>query len=63
MLRRWKAAWRRGVHGIVGEVLEVLHMDPRHGHVVSPGGEAVAKPESAQVAFGSNTVRAGQEGN
>jgi hypothetical protein len=51
-----------GAHGIGGEVLPA-HVAPRQAHVAPPGGGAVARPESAPVACGSNTIRAGQEGN
>ena len=51
-----------GAHGIGGEVLPA-HVAPRQAHVAPPGGGAVARPEAAPVAYGSNTISYGQEGN
>jgi hypothetical protein len=51
-----------GRGGLGGDFLPV-HLAPRQAHVAPPGGGAVARPEAAPVVYGSNTIRAGQEGS
>jgi hypothetical protein len=51
-----------GRGGLGGDFLQV-HWAPRQAHVAPPGGGAVARPEAAPVAYGSNTISYGQEGN
>ena len=52
-----------GGRGGLGGDFRWAHVAPRQADVAPPGGGAVARPESAPVACGSNTVRAGEEGN
>jgi hypothetical protein len=51
-----------GRGGLGGEVLPV-HLPPLQAHVAPPGGEEIPQVRVAHVACGSNTVRAGEEGN